>query len=453
MIKYLGSFTLLISIIVFASCTKPDIQWGQSILNVNSNTQLIMVDTFKPKILTAYVDSFVTSGKGIGLVGNYTDPAFGNIAAQSYFEMQAPPVSSNTGSNNTNPYYNTKYDSICLIIKPKKGSYYGDSTNLFHINVNRLTQLITPPVNTTSLYNLDTFSVDPTPLGSIDAMIRPNFTDSIVIKLSDALGTDLYNKLAYSKDTVWKSQTNFLNYLNGIRISGSPNNTMVIGYNDSVVMRLYYRRFGYYVTNETVNFTFSNSAHQFNHIGIDRTGTPLDGINRINREIPSETTNNNAYLQAITGSIVKITFPNLYTIQQLPNFAKIVSAKLIIRPNQNSYSFFTLPPQLRISVTNTAANDIGTDLVAATNGSSPSTQFGSLYIDYLYGVNTAYTYDLSSYIKSQLSTNAFYPGNHYGLLLSPPSGAFETAFNRAIIGDAQNLLGKIELQIIYATIQ
>jgi hypothetical protein len=454
MIKYLGFLTVLFSIIVFASCTKPDIQFGQELLTVNTNVQLTMIDTFKPKISTVYIDSFATSGNGLITVGSYTDPIFGKVTSRSYLELAPPSFTKDNNTSYSNPFYNTIYDSIRLIIKLKKGSYYGDSSHLFHIDVRQLAQQITPPLNTTSLYNRDSFLVNPTLLGSGDFYIQPNFTDSVLVKLSDNLGQTLYSKLSNSNDVDMQSSANFLNYFNGLCISGSSN-SMILNFSDSVIMRLYYRQKGYFLTNATTDFTFSNSAHQFNNITIDRTGSPINGINTVYREIPSESTNNIAYLQSATSSMVKISFPSLYYLQQLPNFSKLLSAKLIIRPILNSYSFYTLPSQLRLSVTNTAANDIGTDLVAASSGSTtPTVQYGDLYIDYLYGINTAYTYDITNYVKSQLSTNAFYPGNHYGLLLSPPSPAFATTFNRVLFGnDRQSTLGKIELQIIYAAIQ
>ena len=453
MIKYLGSIILLFSILVFASCTKPDIQWGQNLLNVNSNVQLIMVDTFKPKISTVFIDSFATSAKGIIVVGSYTDPVFGTVTSQSFLELAPPSVAKDNSTSYSNPYQNTIYDSIRLIIKLKKGSYYGDSTKLFHLNVHELAEEITPPFNTTSLYNKDTFAVKPIPLGSEDFSIRPNMTDSILVKITDSLGLALYKKLSNSNDQDMQNATNFLNYFNGIRISGSPLNTMIMNFSDSVILRMYYREKGYYLTNKYTDFTFTNSAHQFNNITVDRTGSPISGINTVNREIPSENTNNIAYLQSATSTMVKISFPSVYYLQQnLQNFSKILSAKLIIRPILNTYSFYALPPQLRLSVTNTAANDIGNDLIVPSS-TSATTQYGNLYIDYLYGINTAYTYDITNYIKSQLLTNAFYPGNHYGLLLSPPSGAFETSFNRALLGNDQNTSGKIELQIIYAAVQ
>jgi len=215
---------------------------------------------------------------------------------------------------------------------------------------------------------------------------------------------------------------------------------------------LHYRKFGMYVTNEHVDFTIGNVAHQYSNIAIDRTGTPLAGINSVNREILSEQTNNISYMQAITGTMVKITFPSLFDAHGLPNFVKLMSAQLIIRPMQSSYRTYPLPPQLRLSVTTTAANAIGNDIVFT--GATASTQYGNLVIDYITGINTAYTYDLTAYFKSLLLSNtSYFPGSHNGLLLSPPSNSFETKFNRAIFGNNVNTLGKLELQIYYGAVQ
>ncbi len=452
-------FILSITILTFffVSCTKPDIQFGQQILD-NSNTQIMMVDTFVPKISTVYIDSFITSGKGVGVVGGYTDPAFGKIAAQTYYEIAPPPfIKDNTNPYYTNPYQYTIYDSVSLIIRLNKKNYYGDTTKPIHIDVNRLSQLIIPPNFGTSLYNKDTFSVNPTPLGSGDFMFYPSRTDTLAVRLDDNFGRALYAKLQNSNDIDVQNATNFLNYFNGIRLSGgSANNSLVIAASDSIILRLHFRRKGLFIYNDQTDFKVNNTSHHFSNITIDRTGSPINGINSYYREIPSEKTNNIAFLQAITGTMVKISFPSLYYVAQQLNFSKILGAKLIIHPILNTYPLYKLPPRLRLSVTYSAANPIGNDLsMAGSVGGSPaSAQYGNLFIDYLNGLNTAYSYDLTEYIKNQLTLNAgFYPGNHYGLLLSPPSNDFETTFNRVLIGNDKNILGKIVLQVFYAAVK
>ncbi len=442
------------TVFFFASCTKPDIQFGQELINI-TNTQIVMVDTFAPKVSTVYIDSFITSGKAVGLTGGYTDPLFGKTSAQCYLELAPPPYVKDNSGTGVSPYDNTIFDSLSLIIKLQKGNYYGDTTKTIQINVDRLSQLITPPNNGTSLYNVNTTPIiTNNTLGTGTFIIYPARTDTLAIRLKDNLGLELYNKLKNSNDIDVQNAVNFLQYFNGLRISSPALSNLVIGFKDSVIMRLHYRKFGMFVTNEHVDFTVGNSSHQYNNITVDRTGTPLAGINSVNREIASETTNNKSYLQAVTGSMIKITFPSLFDIKQLPSFVKLMNARLIIRPIQNSYNFYSLPPQLRLSVTSTAANIIGNDISAQSANGSAAAQYGNLTIDYLNGLNTNYSYDLTAYFKALLNSNvAYYLGSHNGILVSPPSNSFETSFNRMIIGNNGNILGKVELQIYYAAVQ
>ena len=454
MTKKLFSILLFtISVLFYASCTKPDIQFGQEIVNL-SNTQVVMVDTFTPKLSTVYIDSFITSAKGTGLTGGYTDPMFGKIAAQSFLELAPPAYNKDNSGTNNSTYDNTIYDSLTLIIKLQKGYYYGDTTKPIQVNIHRLSQLITPPNNGTLLYNVNTTPVFSQALGTGTFTIYPARTDTIAIRLDDQLGKELYNKLKNSNDLDVQNSTNFLQYFNGIRISSPASSTLALGLKDSLIMRLHYRKTGMFTTNQQSDFTISNTSHHYSNITIDRSGTALAGINSVNREIFSESTNNVSYLQAISGTMIKIQFPSLFQIGQLPNFVKLMNARLIIRPIQNSYLQYPLPPQLRLSVTSTAANSIGNDLIYLASSGTSATQYGGLSIDYLNGVNTYYSYDLTNYIKALLKANTgYYPGNHDGLLLSPPSSAFETQFNRMIAGNKLNTLGKIELQIYYAAVQ
>jgi hypothetical protein len=450
---FLSILLLCASVFLFTSCTKPDIQFGQELVNI-TNTQIIMVDTFSPKISTVYIDSFITSGKGTGLTGGYIDPAFGKISSQAYLELTPPIYNiSSTGTGNST-YDNTIYDSLSLIIKLQKGNFYGDTTKTIQINVHRLSQLIVAPNNGSSLYNVNTTSVFPTPLGTGTFTIYPARTDTVAIKLDNALGQELYSKLKNSNDVDIQNGTNFLQYFNGLRLSSPALSNLAIGFKDSVIMRLHYRKIGMFVTNEHTDFTVGNTSHTYNNISIDRSGTPIAGINSVNREIKSEQTSNISYLQAISGTMVKIIFPSLYDAHQLPNFVRLMSARLIIRPLQNTYLNYALPPQLRLSVTSTAANSIGNDIVYVGSGGAAATQFGNLSIDYLNGTNTTYSYDLTAYFKALLSGNtSYFPGNHDGLLLSPPSNSFETNFNRVMVGNSLNTLGKVELQIFYSAVQ
>ena len=435
---------LLTFIIGAFACKKVDVQFGSDFANLE-NTQLIKIDTFSADLSTVFVDSFITSNKGTTLIGGYKDPVFGNIATQTYFQV-APP-------NFEDIYDNTTFDSITLILKLNK-SYYGDTTKPVRIDVSRVTQKIEPFDNGIFLYNVNKFTVDPVVLGSKDVVINPNQTDTIFIKLNAALGQELLNKFKTKSDTI-KTADVFLNYFKGLRISSNAGSQLVFGCSDSAKLRVHYKKPDLFLLNKNIDFTLTNKNLHFTNISVDRSGL-TSGLKDLatKKEISSLDANmgNAAYGQSAGGASIKIRFNSLRDLLKAPNFAKILSARLIVRPVAGTYDrSFYLPPLLRLSTT-TSLNQIGVDLTTLGPNGSPITQYGNLFIDYALGVNTAYTYDVTNYIKFAITDANI---NKNGLLLTPPTGLYETNFSRLVIGNKQNNKGnsKVELQIFYAAIQ
>ena len=93
--------------------------------------------------------------------------------------------------------------------------------------------------------------------------------------------------------------------------------------------------------------------------------------------------------------------------------------------------------------TTTEANTLGPTLNAGT---------GNLTVDYLYGANTSYTYDITSYIQQQILKGAQDNGKN-GLLLTIPASLYNTSFNRVVVGDQLSPLkvNQISLKIFYAS--
>ncbi len=441
------SIIFLLSLIIGTiACKKVDIQFGSDFVDAGT-TQIIKVDTFNAELSTVFVDSFATSGLGTTLVGGYKDPVFGTVATQTYFQV-GPPTYEDI-------YENVLFDSLTLILKLNK-NFYGDTTKPVHIDVSRVTEKIHPYDNGFFLYNINSFAIDPLVLGSKDVIINPNQTDTIAIKLNAALGQELLNMFTRKSDTA-KSAETFLNYFKGIRISSNSNSELVFGCNDSVKMRIQYKKKDLYLLDKNIDFTITNKSLHFTNISIDRnTGTANikdlgNGAGKV-KEKNSRLSDNVAYCQSATGSVIKIKFPSVKDVLKAPNFAKILNARLIIRPVAGSYNrTFFLPPSLRVSTT-TSLNQIGTDLTQMTSSGSQQTQTGNLFTDYAYGVSTAYTYDVTNYIRYAITD----PNTDFnGLLLSPPSGNYETLFSRVAIGNSLNNIpnSKIELQIFYAAVK
>lgn len=425
------------------ACNKTNITFGDAYLD-NGATQIIRTDTFGVNLSTVYTDSFITSSTGVTLVGGYTDPYFGKIQAQTFLEMAAPAYA--------DIYQYTSFDSASLILYLKKGSnYYGDSTQSLHIDVNQLTENIVPWDNGSYLYNVDKFNYNTTALGSTDIIVKPNFTDTIAIRLNNAFGMQLFGMLQRGSDTI-KTESVFLDFFKGLRLGGGINNKMILGLSDSLTLRINYKKAGVTTNNMQVNFKLSNKSHHFTNVTADRTGTPIAALGPTLHEINNTLTGNAAYTQTSTGITAKITFPSIRDLLKIPNYAKLLQAVLIVRPQTSTFSpYYYLPSQMRLASTN-ILNQLGSNLFVLLSNGNTSIQYGNLVTDYIYGQNTTYTYDVSSYIKSLLTDPTINVSNN-GVLFAPPSGAYETQFSRVIIANKNNTTNTISLQLTFAAIQ
>ena len=445
--------TIYFFFLVFFSltaCQKVDIQYGTQVLD-NQYTQVVSIDTFTTSLSTVYIDSFPTSGTGVTLLGGYTDTSFGRIDTKCYFDLNPPSYQK--------VYDSTRFDSLRLILRLNR-SYYGDTTQPIHIDVHQISQQILFLQNVYSFYNVDKFPVYPDLIGSGDFLVHPTyFTDSISIKLSDLLGKKLLDKLKNPTDLDLQNSDNFLHYFNGICLSGNASNKLILNCTDAIVMRLTYSKPGPdTLERHYIDFTLGNKEHHFNNIQVDRSKTALKNISHYDSIIPSNQLNNRAYSQYASGVMTKITFPTLHNLLKVPFYSKILSAELKIVPVRGTYdTYYFLPPSLNLVTTNLTNLQGG----ALTSPGSNSAESGNLFTDYTNGDNTAYTYDVSNYIKALITNPLAYsyslnnaPANNYGLLLVPPSPASLTQFSRIILGD-QNQPKKFRtiLQINYLTVQ
>ncbi len=314
-----------------------------------------------------------------------------------------------------------------------------------HLSVYQLKSQYFFPLYQSQFYNNTDFDVDPTPLGSTNVLIYPNITDSVSIRLTDAMGQNLFN-LYKSNDYVLQTTTNFLPYFKGLQLAPSPTGmSAVYGFNDSVIMRLHYHETDVFPESKFLDFPFYNSDNkQFNQVKTDRTGTPVAVFNSTNKELVSSSTGNNVFTQTLTGFMAKIKFPTLRNLVLRPDYVKILKAELILQPVKNSYGLFTpLPPNLSAFTTDQS------NLLGAPLSFSTGVQTGNLVVDPIYNENTSYTYDITSYLQQQVLIGS---SNQNGLLFAPPSPASISTLNRVVFGDQKNKLGSIKLNVYYVSV-
>jgi len=438
------SFLLLIPvlfILILGACTKPVIRFTTPYGGSNA-TNVVIVDTFAVQVSTVFEDSFQTSGTAAQLLGRYVDPFFGVITSQSYTDIGTPkplPVITNV----------SVYDSIVLIMRINR-TFYGDTTKIQGFLVSQLTQMLNFPGTQKAFYNNNSLTYNPTVLGSAYVQINPKAGitsqrrgDTVAITMPNSLGQELWGILYRQPDTITNAQL-FRSYFNGLTVY--PDTTYpgaMYGFMDTLDLRIYYHDPGVVTVNKTVDFRTVNQFTQFNQITANRAGTPIASLSQANPELPSKATGNQVFLQPITSVYTKLLFPTISNLLGYQDYVAIMKAELVIKPIAGTYSpTLGLPPAINLATTN-YANTVGPILPYGG---------GSLNIDYLYGTNTSYSYDITTYIQNAIMQGA--PNNaKNGLILVIPTALYNTTFNRVVFGDSYNSLksNQVSLTIYYAS--
>lgn len=428
---------------VFASCEKAYIQFGDSFIDQNL-TNIIMVDTVAPVISTLFIDSVITSNTGTVLVGNYSDPLFGNISAASFFVMGHP-------SNTATLHQSAVYDSLSLILIGDS-TFYGDTSLPLRIKVEQLSERILFNDNESYLYDRSNFTVMPTALATTSFLIRPSEKDTFNIRLSDRMGLEFWNHII-NKTTEVNSDTDFEYYFKGLKLSSATDdvNAAIFGFSDTVIMRLHYHELNPDIAEKQLDFMLVNRNKQFNQIKVNRSGTILHKSIPESKEILSSDLGGAAYIQRLTGAIMKMRFPSLRSaILERRDYQQLMKAELTFKPVGNSYNkFFMLPPQL-VAYTTNKNNVQGSAIGLLGNPGGSNTQYGNLVTDWLYGQDTYYSYDLTTYIQQQLLTEG---DNDNALLFMPPSPADNIQLNRIAVADSKNSEGKMILKLYFISVQ
>ncbi|HEY2721940.1 MAG TPA: DUF4270 family protein [Chitinophagaceae bacterium] len=423
--------TTIIMVILLQSCYRNDIGFGN--LPNNNYTNIVFTDTVSPNISTIVLDSFSTNSTTAFVLGKYKDPYLGIITAKPFFQMTIP-------AEIVDIPVTAKYDSACFVIHPNK-YYYGDTSIAQTIFVNELADPINYTYNT-SLYNTTNFNVKPTPLASRVLRIRPNADDSILIRMDDAKGNELFTKLVQKADDV-TDDANFQNYFKGVSLSfGDNDTTAVYGLSNAandVSMRIFYHLTTPFFESQAIDFRLIANTFSYNQILSDRTGTSLANATGPGlKEFPSSQTNNLAFTQYGAGVLMKVTFPSLKGIISTDKIVELQKAELVIKPIGGSYDInkFKLPDDLSLMQTD-ATNLLGAVVV---NNVPPVT-------DETFGLNTYYKFDITSFVNTLLTTD----GNQdEGFFVIQNSSSPNVT--RAVMGDSKQPLYNTQLLITVVVI-
>lgn len=410
-------------LLALTSCDKSSIDFDSQ--SIDSDPNISLYTDYKLSLSTFQVDSFVTSTKKNLAVGYHADPALGAVFAAAYTELAIPEENTVEGNN-------VSLDSIVLMLYPN-GHYYGDTTALFPLQVNQLVENIdNETASDYNFYNPKTFAFSNNLLADHAIRIKPASQQWVRFRLNNATGSDLLNKLK-SNDAAIQSQEAFREYFKGLYIHTDSAQSKSIYYfnaDSAPLVRLYYTQNDATPVSRSIDFKYV-AEHQFNHVSYHHSGTSLANFTPFKTQIlSSDLTGNKAYICSNMGKYIKINFPSLYSLKESHPYVKIVKADLDIIPQIDSYRYpYKLPTELYLYTTN-ADNTLQSILY---DSYTSEIQTGNLVIDELYGTNTKYTYDVTSFVNELLDQDQF---STAALMLIPAEGITDTRNERLILEDS-----------------
>lgn len=439
-ISHILAFFLAVSLTTLIGCRDEATTLGEKWLQ--SDFKTLQTDTCSILFTTVLSDSIATSGDTICEIGRYKDAIRGDIKASFYTEYNVPDVS----IANDNRY---KFDSLTIRMYCDS-DYLGDTlAGPQRIAIHRLKKNIEMD-DYGYLYNKSNVAYDPTPLTTFLYTPHPSQRrKSVEVRLPDELGLDFFTRMRQGEDRM-EQQSYFRDYFKGLVFKPADTNSNIIGFqvNDSsFVISMYYHDITNMPTAKKAVFT-PTSSKNFQKIEHDRTGTPWQDLKAgINYGLSSSKTNHYAYLQGLTGMYILVDFPHLNDLNAEGDMVSIESAYLQLFPLRNSYGAQNpLPPKILLYTTD--VNGVTGDVIYNLGGTSVQT--GSLITDYLTGVDTYYTFDISTFLRGVFGATGT---NMKRLKIILPDGNFFSTTKNVLFGDRyySNENNRVKLTLLYKT--
>ena len=427
--------TLLISIL--ASCRDELSTVGGKW--VESSLRTVQTDTCTGRISTILSDSLASSGDTICQIGSIDDPVWGKIKTAFYAEYDVPGVSFSDDAD-------YGFDSITIRFY-SSGNYLGDTLNPQRISLHSLSENLS--LDEGYLYSKSTVAYHATPLASFTFTPTPDETTrEHEIRLPDEWGLEWFERFQNGSREM-ESQEYFRDYFKGIAFIPEEGGSCINGFmvNDSsLCITLYYHQTKTDATELSASFP-ANSDLRFNQVSCDRSQTALSSLQSgINNGLPSEKSDHQAYLQGLTGMYLNIDFPFLNDLRAEGRLVTIESALLRLYPVKETYGErYPLPESLTLYTAD--ENNVTEDVVTDISGSSVQT--GSLVTDEMMGEETYYSFDITSFLQSNLGTVGY---NRKILQLMLPDNLFFTTLSGVVFGDAGHPdSSPVKLTILYKT--
>lgn len=404
---------------------------------VDSSFRNVLIDTCTVHLSTILADSITTSGDSITQIGRYSDNYRGAIQSAFFTEY-------NVASTTFSPENRYIFDSITIAFIPS-GDFLGDTLSTKqHIAIHRLTENIELTIDN-YLYNTSSFRYNSTPLTSFSYNPRPKAKEKFEVRLPDQFGEDFF-ELIEKQSIFLDTQERFRQYFPGLAFLPDANGSCISGFavNDtSMCITMYYREIHTSISERTLRFS-PNATNRFNQASQDFTGTPFEGIVAgTNDAMPSQKSGNVSYLQGLSGVYTKMEFPYLNNLRFEGEMVTIESARLYLYPTQDAYGdYIPLPETLTLYTAD--ENDVTQGVI--TDSSGEAMQDGNLVTDDISKNSTYYSFDVTSFMQTNLGTIGM---NRQNLMLMLPNAKFLTTVESLVLGDMNHATNNVKLEILF----
>jgi len=430
--KSLVLFIFLLYVIIPAACISDDSEIEENFLD--SSIRTVLTDTCSIRVSTVSIDSVVTSGRDMVLTGSYIDTTLGKTECVAYVPFTVP------GSYEF-PDEEIIFDSINLVMV-MNGSWFGDTISFQQFNIHFLENVISLP-DDEDYYSTWSVPYMAAPAASFSFRPRPVSADTVSVRLPDLKGKDLLRRIVSQDEEVLGSQERFMDYLKGVAVTAGAVNYAVVGLSlgdSSMVIKLHY----HYTALKRATGTIT--LHPFTErcfygVRRDRYGTPFSELS--GNEMLSVETGNMALVQALNGSFARIEIPYLNNFLELGDFCFVTQASLLIYPVKGTYSDQApLPADLSLYVSN--ENDVTLGYITTYSGDALQT--GNLVRDDLFGIETYYSFDITSFLQEQLGAFGI---NQRSLQLIIPESDQAVTLNTLVAGDGLHPANNMKIKVTY----
>ncbi len=409
---------MLLFVLLCVACSEPS-QIGTSFFQ-DGDLTISYVDTVSVKASTVLYDSLATNSTSRLLIGHDTDEQLGTLTCKAYLSLAPDGTTSLKEINST-------YSRITLNLLFDHYSFY-DTTVRQRFYVSELKQKIALG-DDGYLYNTSQLPYQQTPLGQIEFASLPNKNDTLEIPLSDQLGNQLYNLAKVSSPSISET-AEFQKLIKGLVVHPDVSiNAAVLGFKTEAQLRVYYIDKTNSPTEEKfISFSLKSENQTnlyFNEIRCDRSLTNLKSLRSYRYPISSDSTDHKVYVQGGAGLAIRVELPHIKELLRDNKNLIISEAVLEFIPIDNSdHNNQPFPSQLMVNYVNEKNESL-----SSTAGTA------NLITDLYLGKDIYYQFDLTDFIKQQLSINEF---NHNALLFSLPSSELASSVTKLYAGDAKH---------------